>query len=198
MELQAFVLDSILMTIGMFCWNIYLTKRLYGNIQINRGYNHIFNHHFQHLFVIKPNGCLLEVNQKALNDYGLNSKNILGKSLWLAFKQITVSTQRKLQDTIAKAAKGESVSLNIELFSEEGTLNKIKFSFTPIADRKGKVSVIVVEACKIHQPNQSELKLQQELLETFFQNACIGLAIMDDKWRHIFINEALADINGKS
>ncbi|MEL6458723.1 MAG: ATP-binding protein [Cyanobacteria bacterium J06621_15] len=198
MELQAFVLDSILMTIGMFCWNIYLTKRLYGNIQINRGYNHIFNHHFQHLFVIKPNGCLLEVNQKALNDYGLNSKNILGKSLWLAFKQITVSTQRKLQDTIAKAAKGESVSLNIELFSEEGTLNKIKFSFTPIADRKGKVSVIVVEACEIHQPNQSELKLQQELLETFFQNACIGLAIMDDKWRHIFINEALADINGKS
>ncbi|MEO0841505.1 MAG: ATP-binding protein [Cyanobacteria bacterium J06643_5] len=198
MELQAFVLDSILMTIGMFCWNIYLTKRLYGNIQINRGYNHIFNHHFQHLFVIKPNGCLLEVNQKALNEYGLNSKNILGKSLWLAFKQITVSTQRKLQDTIAKAAKGESVSLNIELFSEEGTLNKIKFSFTPIADRKGKVSVIVVEACEIHQPNQSELKLQQELLETFFQNACIGLAIMDDKWRHIFINEALADINGKS
>lgn len=197
MELQAFVLDSILIIIGMFCWNIYLTKRLYDNIQINRGYNHIFNHHFQNLFVIKPNGRLLEVNQKSLNDYGLNSKNILGKSLWLAFEQITVSTQKKLQDAVAKAAQGESVSLNIELFPEEGTLNQIKFSFTPIADRKGKVSVIVVEVCEIHQPNQSKLKLQQELLETFFQNACIGLAIMDDKWRHLLINKTLADINGQ-
>ncbi|MDY6898146.1 MAG: PAS domain-containing protein, partial [Cyanobacteriota bacterium] len=198
MQLQALVLDSILIIIGMFCWNIYLAKRLYYNIQINRSYNHIFNQNHQHLFVIKPNGCLLEVNQKAIDDYDLNKKNIRGKFLWLAFSKMTVSTQRKLRDAIAKAAKGEFVSLNIELFPEAGTLNKIEFSFTPITDHKGKIKVIVAEAYSINQPIQTEIAQKQQLLETFFEKASIGLAIVDDKWRHVLINDVLADINGKS
>ncbi|BAY82796.1 two-component hybrid sensor and regulator [Calothrix parasitica NIES-267] len=198
MELQAFVLDSILIVIGMFCWNAYLAKRLDYNRQINRGYNHIFNQNYQHLFVIKPNGCLLEVNQQAVNDYDFNPKNIRGKPLWLVFPQITVSTQRKLQDAIAKAAQGEPVSLNIERLQEEITLNKIKFSFTPIADRKGKIKVIVAEICNIDQSIQTEITQKQQLLETFFNKASIGLAILDDKWRHVQINDVLADINGKS
>lgn len=198
MELQAFVLDSILIVIGMFCWNIYLAKRLYYNIQINRGYNHIFNQNNQHLFVIKPNGCLLEVNQKAINDYELNKENILGKSLWLAFSQINFSTQRKLQDAIAQAAQGEIVSLNIELFPEERRLNYDYFSFTPVTDHKGKIKVIVAEVCNIERPIHTEITQKQQLLETFFDKASIGLAILDDKWRHVQINDVLADINGKS
>jgi len=197
MELQAFVLGSILIVIGMFCWNIYLTKLLDYNLLINRGYNHIFNQNYQHLFVIKPNGRLLEVNQKAGNDYDLNQENIREKPLWLVFSQITISTQRKLQDAIAKAAKGESVSLNIEQLQKESTFN-IKLSFTPVADRKGKIQVIVAEACNIDRPIQTEIKQKQQLLETFFDKASIGLAILDEKWRHVLINDVLADINGKS
>ena len=197
MELQAFLLDSILIVIGMLCWNTYLAKRLDYNLQINRGYNHIFNKNYQHLFVIKPNGCLLEVNQKAVDDYDLNKENFRKKPLWLVFSQISISTQNKLQDAIAKAAKGESVSLNIEQLQKESTFN-IKFSFTPIADPKGKIRVIVVEACNLDQPIQTEITQKQQLLETFFDKASIGLAILDEKWRHVLINDVLADINGKS
>ena len=197
MELQAFVLDSILIAVGMFCWNTYLAKRLYYNMQINRGYNYIFNKNYQHLFVIKPNGCLLEVNQKAVDDYDLNKENFRKKPLWLVFSRISISTQNKLQDAIAKAAKGELVSLNIEQLQKESTFN-IKFSFTPIADPKGKIRVIVVEASNLDQPIKTEITQKQQLLETFFDKASIGLAILDDKWRHVQINDVLADINGKS
>ena len=198
MELQAFVLDSILIAIGMFCWNTYLAKRLYYNMQINRGYNHIFNKNYQHLFVIKSNGYLLEVNQKAVDDYDLNKENFRKKPFWLVFSRISISTQNKLQDAISKAAKGESVILNIKQFQEESTINQLQFSFTPIADRKGKIQVIVAEACNIDQPIQTEVTQKQQLLETFFNKASIGLAILDDKWRHVQINDVLADINGKS
>ena len=198
MELQALVLDSILIAVGMFCWNTYLAKRLYYNMQINRGYNHIFNKNYQHLFVIKPNGCLLEVNQKAVDDYDLNKENFRKKPFWLVFSRISISTQNKLQDAISKAAKGESVILNIKQFQEESTINQLQFSFTPIADRKGKIQVIVAEACNIDQPIQTEVTQKQQLLETFFNKASIGLAILDDKWRFVQINDVLADINGKS
>ena len=198
MELQAFVLGSILIVIGMLCWNIYLTKLLDYNLQINRGYNHIFNQNYQRLFVIKPNGCLLEVNQKAVDDYDLNKENFRKKPFWLVFSRISISTQNKLQDAISKAAKGESVSLNIKQFQEESTINQLQFSFTPIADRKGKIQVIVAEACNIDQPIQTEVTQKQQLLETFFNKASIGLAILDDKWRFVQINDVLADINGKS
>ena len=198
MELQAFLLGSILIILGMFCWNIYLAKRLYYKTQINRSYNHICNQNCQHLFVLKPHGNLLEINEKTLNDYGLRKENIRGKPFWLVFSQITASTQRKLQDAIAKAAQGDLATVNIELLQAQNTANKFKFSFTPITDRQGQVSVIVAEICDIHQVNQAELTQKHQLLESFFQNASIGLAILDDKWRHVHINETLAVINGKS
>ena len=196
MELQAFLLDSILIVIGMLCWNTYLAKRLDYNLQINRGYNHIFNQNYQRLFVIKPNGCLLEVNQKAVDDYDLNKENFRKKPFWLVFSQISISTQNKLQDAIAKAAKGESVSLNIEQLQKESTFN-IKFSFTPIADPKGKIRVIVVEACNLDQPIKTEITQKQQLLETFFDKASIGLAILDESLQYVQINDVLANINGK-
>ena len=197
MEIQAFLLGSILILLGMFLQNIYLSKRLYSVTQINRSYHHIFNQSYHNLFIIKSNGTLLEVNQNALNYYDLR-EDIRGKALWEVFSPIiTSSTQQNLQDAIAQAAQGDLVSQNIELLQKKDTAI-CNFSFIPVTDKKRKENQIVVQVYNNNQANQTDSTLKQELLKTFFKNASIGLAILDDKWRHVKINQVLADINGKS
>ncbi len=199
MELQAFVLGSILILLGMFWWNIYLSKRLYSVTQINRSYNQIFHQSSQYLFIIKPNGSLLEINQKALDSDYLIKDHIQGKPLWSVFSRVVTSqTQQQLQDAVFQAACGKSINIKIELSHKKDLANTCDFSFTPVTDDKGKITAIVTEATDINQENQKESIRQYQLLETFFKNASIGLAILDDKWRHVQINETLADINGKS
>ncbi|MEO1376204.1 MAG: ATP-binding protein [Cyanobacteria bacterium J06635_10] len=199
MELQAFVVGSILMMTAMFWWNIYLSKRFQYITQINNSYHHIFYNSYQYLFIIKPDGSLLEANQNALQYYGFIGEDIRGKPLWTVFSQIiTDSTQQLVKDAVAKVAGGKSVSQDIEFLEQFDTGSICNFSFTPIIDAKGKVTLIVVETSDRNQLFQSDRIIKQQLLPTFFNNACIGLAILDDRWRHLLINEILADINGKS
>ncbi len=198
MELQAFVLGSVVIILGMFWWNIYLSKRLYSVSQINRSYNQIFDRSSQYLFIIKPNGSLLEINQKAVDSDYLIKDNILGKPLWSVFSRVVTSqTQQQLQDAVFQAACGKLINIKIELLDKKDLTNTYDFSFTPVTDDKGKVTAIVTEACNIRDDRKESIQ-QHQLLETFFENASIGLAILDDKWRHVQINKTLADINGKS
>ncbi len=198
MQLQAFLLGSILIVIGMFWWNIYLSKRLYSVTQLNLSYNYIFNQSSQYLFIIKPDGNLLAINQKALLYWDINKQDILGKPLSSAFSGINASIQRKLQDAISQAARGELVSLNIELSQKEDTVSKYDFLLTPITNEKGKITLIVAEVSDRNQVVRAEISLQKQLLQVCFDQVSIGLAIMDDRWRHMVINNTLADINGKS
>ncbi|MGB3654655.1 MAG: PAS domain-containing protein [Rivularia sp. (in: cyanobacteria)] len=197
-ELQAFVLGSILIIIAMFCWNIYLSKRLRYVAQINHSYHHIFNHSSQNIFIIKPNGNLLEINDSALKFYNFKKEDIRGKPLWEVFSQvINFKNQQELQNAVAQAALGNSVKLDIELLQTKDTVITCDFLFTPVTDQKGKISVIVAEINQKNQVDGAKFELQKQLLQTCFDNASIGLAIVDDKWRHIVINKTLADINGK-
>jgi PAS domain S-box-containing protein len=197
-QLQAFLLGSILIILGMLWWNIYLLKRLYSTSQINHSYNYVFNQSNRNLFLIKTDGSLLEINQNALDCYGLIKQNIQGKPLWSVFSGISSSNQEQLRSCIFKAARGELVNIDIESLQQKDSVENYKFLFTPIADKKAKFTVILAEAFNIYQAEQSEFQIQYELLQTFFKNASIGLAILDDRWRHIQINKILADINGRS
>lgn len=182
----------------MFWWNIYLSKLLYSVTQLNLSYNYIFNQSSQYLFIIKPDGSLLAINQKALLDWDIIQQDILGKPLSSAFSIINASIQGKLQDAISQAARGELVSLNIELSQKEDTVSKYDFLLTPITNEKGKITLIVAEVSDRNQVVRAEISLQKQLLQVCFDRASIGLAIMDDQWRHRIVNKTLADINGKS
>lgn len=197
MQLQAFLLGSILILVGMLWWNIYLLKRLYSTTQINHSYNYLFNQSNRNLFLIKPNGILLEINQNAVDYWNIIKKDIIGKPLSSAFSGINASIQAKLQDAISQSARGELVRLNIELSQKEDTVSEYEFSLTPVTNEKGKITLIVAEVSDRNQASQTEFSLQRQLLEVCFDDASIGLAIMDDRWQHMTINKTLADINGK-
>lgn len=198
MQLQAFLLGSILVIVGMLWWNIYLLKRLYSTTQINHSYNYIFNQSNRNLFLIKTDGSLLEINQNALDCYGFRHQNLQGKPLWSLFLGISSLNQEQLHKGILQAARGELANIEVESLQQKERVADYKFSFTPIADKKAKVTLILAEVCKIELAEPSEYQIQYELLQTFFKNASIGLAILDERWQHIQINKTLADINGRS
>ncbi|AFY55841.1 PAS domain S-box [Rivularia sp. PCC 7116] len=182
----------------MFWWNIYLSKRLNYTKQINYSYRHIFNNTDQFLFIVKPNGILLEANQKALDYFGLVKQDIRGKHLSSVLSSHqTSSIKIQLKDGIARTAKGELVNIKLELIHAKNITQEIDLSLTPITNNKGKITFIIAEVLNLTETNPTQLP-QHQLLESFFKNAAIGLAILDDKWRHVKINETLADINGKS
>ena len=167
-ELRAFLLDSILIFIGMLWWNIYLLKRLDSTTQINHSYNYIFNQSNRNLFLIKTDGSLLQINQNALDCYGLIQQNIQGKPLWLVFSGISSTNKEQLQKAIIQAARGEIVSIDINSLQQKDRVGNYKFFFTPIVNKKAKVTVILAEACNIDQAEISEFQIHQELLHTFF------------------------------
>lgn len=170
----------------MFCWNIYLSKRLQYVAQINHSYHHIFNKSSQNIFLIKPNGYLLEINDSALKYYSLIKEDICGKPLWEVFSQVfNFQHQQELQDAVIQAALGKSIQLNIELLETKDTDINCEFLFTPVTDEKNKILLIVVEVYQKNQVEATEFELQKQLLQTSFDNASIGLAILDDQLQYL-------------
>ena len=161
----------------------------------------IFNQAFQFIGLLNPQGILLEANQTALDAAGLELADVIGQPFWETYWwQISSATQFQLQQAVIRAAKGEFIRYQVDVWGKNKEVITIDFSLKPITDEKGAVVFLISEGRDISDRVKAEAKLKESeaKFRAIFEQAAVGIAHvgLDKKlWR---VNQKFADILGYS
>ena len=122
----------------------------------------IFNQTFQLCSFLKPDGTMIEANQTALDFGGLNLEDVVGKPFWeTAWWTISTATQDQLQTAIARAAQGEFIRYEVDVWDKDQQVITIDFSIKPIFDHNDTVVFLIPEGRDISEQKAERLKRQQ-------------------------------------
>ncbi|MFH7027731.1 MAG: PAS domain S-box protein [Heteroscytonema crispum UTEX LB 1556] len=144
-----------------------------------RRFRAIFNQTFQFIGLLQPDGTLLEINQTALNFGGLNYADVIGQPFWDTWWwRISEATQNRLKSAIAKAASGQFIRYEVDVWGVENIVTTIDFSLKPVFDETGKVVLLISEGRDITDRKEAEAALRKahNLLEIRVQERTADLA----------------------
>ncbi|WP_375503210.1 PAS domain-containing protein [uncultured Nostoc sp.] len=146
-------------------------------------------------WITDPDGRVLYLNQTYLRTFKLLPEQVIGQSIFDLYPD---EIARQHFDRIQTVIQTNQVIEAIEVASRpDGTLGEFlvyKFPILGLSAQKlvGRVAIDITERKILEQ----ELAHKQKLLDTFINNAPVGITILDRQLRYSLINEALAEING--
>ncbi|PZX26934.1 Adenylate cyclase Cya [Cupriavidus phytorum] len=120
---------------------------------------------FQYVGLLDIDGRMLEINRAALDGIGIQMDDIRGKPFWEArWWVISPETQNDLRELIRRAAQGEFVRSDFEVYSQEAGEETIivDFSLVPIRDSGGNVVFLLPEGRNITEKKRAEAALAQK------------------------------------
>jgi PAS domain S-box-containing protein len=120
---------------------------------------------YQFVAVLDAHGTLLEVNRAALEGGGLNLSDVEGKPFWECFWWgVSTDIQETLRGAIARAAQGEFIRYDVEVYGRASGKETIiiDFSMIPVKDDSGKVVFIVPEGRDITEKKAHEREIAQK------------------------------------
>lgn len=166
----------------------------------------IFDNTFQFIGLLSPDGTVLEANQTALKTAGVPREAVVGRPFWEApWWQISPQTRTRLQAAIARAAKGEFVRYEVEVWRADKTVIPIDFSLRPLLDEAGQVVLLIPEGRDLSQAKQLEAERECALSclqESERRYADLVAAVPVGIFRHdkagkcIYINDRCAQLCG--
>jgi PAS domain S-box-containing protein len=120
----------------------------------------IFNQTFQFIWLIKPDGAIIDANQTLLNYVGLTNDRIRGRYFWEApWWPQTKETANRIMLNVEKAALGEFVRDELKIFGAGNEKMEVDFSIVPVKDNNDNVILLIPEARDITDRKQAEIQL---------------------------------------
>ncbi|KAF2076331.1 hypothetical protein CYY_002387 [Polysphondylium violaceum] len=120
---------------------------------------------YQFVAILDIKGNLLDVNEPALQGGGMIRSNIEGIPFWdCRWWAVNQTTIDKVRDACKRAAKGEFVRYETDIFGKSaGTeLITIDFSLMPLFDDKGEVCLILPEGRNITDKRLGEIEIERK------------------------------------
>ena len=120
---------------------------------------------YQFVAVLDPCGTLLEVNRAALEGAGLKLSDVEGKPFWQCFWWgVSTEIQETLRSAIARAAQGDFIRYDVEIYGKASGNETIiiDFSMIPVKDQAGNVAFIVPEGRDITDKKEYEREIAQK------------------------------------
>jgi len=117
---------------------------------------------YQFVALLDARGTLLEVNRAALEGAGSTLDELVGKPFWEAhWWTISPETQARLRDAVSRAAEGEFIRYDVDIWGEKGGTEPvtIDFSLIPIHGADGRVVFLLPEGRIITEKKQAEAAL---------------------------------------
>jgi adenylate cyclase len=116
---------------------------------------------YQFVALLTPKGDILEVNRSALEAAGQGIEEIRGKPFWTArWWEISKETQEELKAAIRRAASGEFVRYEVEVYGDRGLSPiTIDFSLQPIGVKPGKLNTCSLKAETSPSGNKQKTRL---------------------------------------
>jgi PAS domain S-box-containing protein len=127
-----------------------------------RRFRAIFDHTFEFMGLLSPDGTVLEANKTALDFSGLTREKVRGQTLWDGPGFILSQRGReKVEEAIKAAAEGQFVRWEGSVMSPDGQKVTVDFSLKPVLDESGRVSHLILEGRDITQRKQAESELKR-------------------------------------
>lgn len=122
----------------------------------------------QFVGLLDAEGTVLEINQVALDAVGIKLSDVAGKPFWTTFWwQVSEEINRTLRESIARAAQGEFVRWDTEIYGRAGGKETIIIdaSLMPVLDDEGNVVFICAEGRDITEKKAQEREIAQKNIE---------------------------------
>lgn len=152
---------------------------------------------YQFVAVLDAKGSLLEVNRAALEGTGLKFSDLEGKPFWRCFWwTVSQQTQDTLKQAIARAAQGEFIRYDEEIYTQahrEETII-IDFSLSPVKDQSGEVVFLVSKGRDITQKKAYPTRSgEARSIERIERTKLTILVVEDNAEINRFIGESLSN-----
>jgi len=122
----------------------------------------------QFVGLLDAEGTVLEINKVALDAVGIELSDVEGKPFWTTFWwQVSEEINQTLRESIARAAQGEFVRWDTEIYGRAGGKETIVIdaSLMPVLDDEGKVVFICAEGRDITAKKAHEREIAQKNIE---------------------------------
>lgn len=125
-------------------------------------FQEVFNQTFQLIWLLRPDGLLLEANEAVLSFIGFPRDHIIDRPLW-EFPGCNVSPDeiQRLQEAIANAAQGAFIRYELDLLGGNHIVSTLDFSLKPLRDETGKITRLIAEGRDITEMKTAEAALNQ-------------------------------------
>ncbi|MEM7794048.1 MAG: EAL domain-containing protein [Cyanobacteria bacterium P01_C01_bin.118] len=161
----------------------------------------IFDHTFQFIGLLNPDGTLIEANQTALDFGGLSREEVIDKPFWQTpWWALSTEIQNQLRESIARAAQGEFIRYEVEVKGANNQVITVDFSLRPILNTQGDVILIIPEGRDISDRKrvETELKESQSQYASLVATIPVGVFRTDPQGDCIYVNQRWCDIAGIS
>ncbi|WP_024770664.1 PAS domain S-box protein [Aquimarina macrocephali] len=143
------------------------------------------------------NMCYLAVSQKWYEDYSISDNNIIGKSHYEVFPEIG----EKWKDDHKRCLNGEVLKSEEDRFERlDGSLQWLTWELRPWYTDENKIGGILMHTADITRTKKAEigLRISEEMFRRNFENAAIGMVMLDQKGHFTKVNYKLCEILGYS
>jgi PAS domain S-box-containing protein len=153
---------------------------------------------YQFVALLNPEGDILEVNRAALEGADHRIEEIRGKPFWTArWWQVTEKIREELKAAIRRAAAGEFVRYEVQIYGEKAGLIPITidFSLQPIGSESGEVEYLLAEGRNMA---EEALRRSERELRDLVENmpAMVGVLLPDGS--HPYLTNQWQEYTGLS
>ncbi|HYD97176.1 MAG TPA: PAS domain S-box protein [Noviherbaspirillum sp.] len=120
---------------------------------------------YQFVGLLDAKGMLLEVNRAALEGAGIRLEDIQGKPFWLArWWQVSEETMQRQKEVCARAAQGEFIRYDEEIYGQSGGDETIviDYSLIPVKDDSGSVVFLLAEGRNITEKKKADAEIARK------------------------------------
>lgn len=130
--------------------------------QSEQRFGAIFDNVFGMIFLLGPDGTLLDANQAALAFGAQSFDDVVGRPIWkMSLWHRSPESPECLKQAIQCTARGEAGLHEAHLSGADGQTHFIEFSLRPIKDDTGKVALIVLQCIDLSKRKSTEMALRE-------------------------------------
>ncbi|NEZ58187.1 EAL domain-containing protein [Adonisia turfae] len=161
----------------------------------------IFDHTFQFIGLLEPDGTLIEANQAALDFVGLSQEDVINLPFWQTpWWRLSAAIQAQLRKNIERSAQGEFIRYEVDVIGGNNQVITIDFSLSPVKNDAGEVILIIPEGRDISDRKRIEIELEESQNHYASLTAAAPVGIFRaDRWGDcVYVNERWCKIAGLS
>ncbi|MBJ6725013.1 ATP-binding response regulator [Geomesophilobacter sediminis] len=127
-----------------------------------RKFHAIFDHAFQLMGLMTPDGKILESNRTSLAFSGVDESEYIGHYFWdTPWWSRSAELQAQLKDAVTRAAQGEFVRFEVTHKGPDASQHYFDFSIKPVCDDQGTVVLLIPEGRDITERRKLGEQLRQ-------------------------------------
>lgn len=144
------------------------------------------------IWMIQPNGDIIEINQAAINTYGYSREELLQMNL----RDLRApDTLPSLNDDLNKALQN-GIKFETQHICKDRTIIDVEVNASSAVFAGEKLILGIVRNITERKRLEEQVQRQFEELKTIYRTAPIGLALVDKEFRFLQVNTHLAETNG--